>query len=92
MRAGLWIILIFAGLCAFAQARGINTFIAPDMHYHPPPPGPHPIHCKDGSIVWTPKRCRIIPPVMERTTAGKTVDSVRNVVRSLTGHTLGFRW
>ena len=92
MRAGLWIILIFAGLCAFAQARGINTFIAPDMHYHPPPPGPHPIHCKDGSIVWTPRRCRIIPPVMERTTAGKTVDSVSNVVRSLTGHTLGFRW
>ncbi|MBS1102664.1 hypothetical protein JK202_06475 [Gluconobacter sp. Dm-62] len=92
MRVGLSVFVICAGLACSAQARGINTFIAPDMHYHPPPPGPRPVRCKDGSIVWTPRRCRIIPPVMERTTAGKTVDSVRNVVRSLTGHTLGFHW
>jgi len=93
MRFGLGVVLICAAACASANARGINTFVAPDTHYHPPPPPHlHLVRCRDGTVIVSSQRCPIRPPVMERTTAGKAVDTVTGVVRSLTGHNLGFRW
>lgn len=93
MRVGLGVVLICAVVCCPADARGINTFVAPDTHYYPlPPPRLHLVRCKDGTVIVSSQRCPIKPPVMERTAAGKAVDTVTGVVRSLTGHNLGFRW
>lgn len=92
MRIALLAVLLWVAMLSNVDAKGINTFVAPDMHYHPPPPGPLPRRCPDGTRVLPPRRCHIRPPVMGRTGAGKAVDSVTGVIRRLTTHDLGFRW
>ncbi|GBR69892.1 hypothetical protein AA103587_1574 [Gluconobacter kanchanaburiensis NBRC 103587] len=63
MRLALLAVLFWTAMLSRADAKGINTFVAPDMHYHPPPPGPLPRRCPDGTIVIPRRRCHIKSPV-----------------------------